>query len=113
MEKDKAPTPPREGIVYGEVAYWLLLVGVIIAMVGSVVYMASQGYVDKTCLLDNLWRGSDCLTIWRECAGVSGTPEGHWYLSVLPQPDAIAMVGISISCLAAVFGMWEAVLNGA
>ena len=106
MEKNETPRPPREGIVYGEIAYWLLIIGVIIAIVGSVIYMATQGYVDKTCLLDRLWQGDDIHTIWGECAGVSGTPQGHWYLGMLSQPDGIAMLGIAISCLAAVFGMW-------
>ena len=54
MENNEAPKPPREGIVYGEIAYWLLLIGMIIAMVGTVIYMASQGFVDKTCLLNYL-----------------------------------------------------------
>lgn len=108
MKRDEIPRPPREGIVYGEIAYWLLIIGVLIAIVGSVIYMASHGYIDKTHLLAALWRGEDIHTIWRECVGVSAAPEGRWYLSVLPQPDAIAMVGISVSCLAAVFGMWGA-----
>ena len=83
----------------------------IVSIVGSVMYMASEGYVDKASLLDHLCRGDDIHTIWGECAGVSETPQGHWYLGMLHQPDAIAMLGIAIGCLAAVFGMWGAVFQ--
>jgi hypothetical protein len=108
MENNEVPRPPREGIVYGEIAYWLLLIGMMVAIVGSVIYIASQGYVDKTCLLTHLWQGDDIHAIWEECAGASEVPQGHWYLGMLSQPDAIAMLGIAISCIAAVFGMWGA-----
>ena len=111
MEQDKAPRPPREGIIYGEIAYWTLLLGVMIAVVGSAIYMTTQGYVDKSCLLGHLWQGADIHTIWGECAGVSEPPHGHWYLGMLSKPDGIAMLGIAISCLAAVFGMWGAVFQ--
>ena len=108
MEKDKAPKPPAVGIVYGEIVYWLLLIGMIIAIVGSAIYMGSEGYANKTSLLENLWEGVDARTIWEESAGATETPEGHWYFCKLSQGDGIAMLGIAIGSLAAVFGMWGA-----
>ena len=108
MEQNIEVKPPRAGIVYGEIAYWILIVGLMVAIVGSVIYIASDGYVNKTCLLDHLWQGADIHTIWEECAGASEPPQGHWYLGMLSQPDGIAMLGIAISCLAAVFGTWGA-----
>jgi uncharacterized membrane protein len=35
-------------------------------------------------------------------------PHGHWYLGKLGYGDAIAMLGIAVSCFAAVIGMWGA-----
>lgn len=103
---EERPTPPREGIVYGEVTYWLLLIGVMIAIVGLIIYIASPGYVDKKYLLDQLWMGYDCQTIW---AGATGTGQpAHWYscLGMLSKGDMLATLGIATSCLGAVFGMW-------
>jgi hypothetical protein len=106
MEKDKIPAPPREGIVYGEIAHWLLLIGVIIAIVGLVIYIASPGYINKAALLSYLWQGSDCQTIWQEVGGVSQPPAWYSCLSMLGKGDMLATLGIAVACLAAVFGMW-------
>lgn len=108
MEKDEIPKAPISGIIYGEIAYWLMIIGLVIAVVGSGIYMASDGYLDKATLLNCLWRGDDCRTIWKECAGLTEIPRGHWYLGALPCGDAIAMLGIAISAMAAVVGMWGA-----
>jgi len=107
MEKEKAPEVPVTGIIYGEIAYRVALLGILISIVGIVIYMISNGYLDRTCSLDQLWGGASVDTIWRECAGVK-TPEGHWYLSLsmLSHGDAVAMLGIAVTSSAAVFGMW-------
>jgi magnesium-transporting ATPase (P-type) len=106
MEKEKVPAPPREGIVYGEIAYWLLVTGVIIAISGLIVYITSQGYIDKASLLNYLWRGVDCHTIWKDLGGVSQPPAWYSSLGMLSKGDMLAMLGIAVSCLAAVLGMW-------
>ncbi len=108
MEKDKFPTPPREGIVYGEIAYWILLAGLIIAISGLIIYMTSQGYADKASLLGHLWQGCDCQTIWQMAAGVSRPPPWYSCLGMLSKGDMLATLGIAVACLAAVFGTWGA-----
>lgn len=108
MEQSKAPRPPLVGIIYGEIAYWLLVIGMIIALVGLVIYMTSGGYLDKASLLDHLWKGDNVHTIWEKCGGAGINYEGHWYLRMLSQGDAIAMLGLSVTCFAAVAGMWGA-----
>ena len=40
MERDKAPKPPLGGVIYGEITYWLVLLGVVVA-----VSVASRGTV--------------------------------------------------------------------
>ncbi len=104
--KEKAPEVPIAGVIYGEIAYWIALLGILISIVGIAIYMKSGGYADKTCLLNQLWGGASVDAIWKGCAGVSKAPEGHWYLSKLSYGDGIAMLGIAVTCSAAVFGMW-------
>lgn len=113
MEKETkipqdAPRPPLAGIIYAEIAYWVLLTGMLVAIIGLGIYLASDGYVKQDCLLDGLWDGETAETIWEECAGLEETPEGHWYLGELSKADALAMGGIALGCLAAVVGMWGA-----
>lgn len=110
MEKDKVPKPPIAGTLYGDITYWLLLVGVVIAIVGLAIYMTTDGFVNKEALLDQLWQGADVDTIWEASSSVNEAPEGHWYLRFL-SGDAVAMVGIAIAALAAVFGMWGALFG--
>lgn len=106
--REKAPKPPFAGIVYGEITYWILLAGMAIAIVGMIIYLSSDGYVNQDCLLDKLWNGEDAQTIWKDCAGVQKVPEGHWYLGKLSKADGLAMSGIALGCMAAVVGMWGA-----
>jgi hypothetical protein len=106
MDKNKIPAPPHEGIVYGEITHWLLLVGVLIAIIGLVIYIASPGYIDKTYLLNHLWAGDDSHTILSGATGSAEPP--HWYscFGLLPRGDMLATLGIAVTCLAAVIGMW-------
>ncbi|MBM3131752.1 MAG: DUF1634 domain-containing protein [Chloroflexi bacterium] len=105
-----APQPPLAGVVYGEIAYWILLIGMVIAAVGLIIYLVSDGYVAQDCLLDKLWDGQSAETIWEDCAGQTEIPEGHWYLEKLSKADGLAMGGIALGCLAAVVGMWGAAI---
>ena len=109
MKKNEAPKPPSAGVVYGEIAYWLAITGVIIALIGSVMYFIAEGYFEA-CMLDHLWQGDDAHIIWEECAGVAEVPHGYWYLDVLLHGDAVAMLGIAVACTAAAFGVWGATL---
>lgn len=106
METNGPPRPPVVGIVYGNIAYWLALVGVLITIIGSVIYLLSGGYFDKASLLENLWKGGDVSAIWKESTGVSVVPHGYWYLGGLVHGDCIAMLGIAVACAAGVIGMW-------
>lgn len=99
----KAP-PPREGIVYARIVSWILVVGVIISLVGLIIYIPTGGEVNTVSLLDYLWQGCDCHTIWSELAG--GISPLSFSLGTLSHGDGLAMLGITISCLAAVIGMW-------
>lgn len=117
MKEEERPKPPLAGVIYGEIAYWIVIAGTVIAIIGSTMYLAGAGLVEKSCFLENLWAGCvsetggsigcDASTIWERCAGMH-MPHGHWYVNYLGYGDAIAMAGIAIGCLAAVVGMWGA-----
>ncbi|AGK60368.1 hypothetical protein Asulf_00336 [Archaeoglobus sulfaticallidus PM70-1] len=99
------PKPPLAGVVYGEIAYWVVLIGTIISLIGVMMILTTDSnYIDSNCLLSGLWGKEKPSEIWEKCAG--GHPEGHWYLSRLSTGDGIAMLGIALSCLAAVIGVW-------
>jgi drug/metabolite transporter (DMT)-like permease len=107
---EKPPKPPLSGIVYGEIAYWIVLTGMVISIIGIAMYLSTESnYIDSSCLLSGLWNGADSGTIWKECAG--GYEEGNWYLKRLSSGDGVAMLGIALSCLAAVFGVWGSVIS--
>lgn len=111
IETDRAPKPPVAGIIYGEIAYWVAIIGVLIAMVGIVVYLVSGGYFDKASICGDLWRGDSARAIWKECAGVAGVPHNYWFLGKLGMGDGLAMLGIAVACLAGVAGMWRVVFG--
>ncbi len=112
MEKNTAPVQPREGAVYGTIVYWLLIVGVLTAIIGSGLYLASgsASCLDKSALLDYLWRGSKCETIWKGLGAVNLPLSWGSSLGMLSNGDMIAMLGIDITAVAAVLGMWGAAI---
>jgi hypothetical protein len=107
-ERESAPKPPAAGVIYGRICYSFVMVGILIAVIGIIMYFVSGGYFDQQCLLDKLWDGEEVETIWHACAGVESVPGGHWYLSALSHGDVVAMLGIAIISFAAVVGMWGA-----
>lgn len=109
MVKTKAPKPLLAGVIYGEVARWVLLTSLAIAVVGLIIYMISGGYLARADLLDHLWRGCDCGTIWQQTGGgVARPPTWYCCLGMLSKGDMVAMVGIAFTAMAAVAGMWGA-----
>jgi hypothetical protein len=128
MMKDEHPKPPIAGVIYGRIAYSVVMLGILIAIVGMVMYFVSDGYIEQDCLLDSLWDGEKAEAIWEgnctagdHSTGDAGTegdsaepaikPNGHFYLSMLSYGDGIAMLGIAICCFAAVAGMWGAFIG--
>jgi hypothetical protein len=111
MIKDRGPKPPVAGIIYGEIAYRVAIMGVLIAMVGIVIYLVLGGYLNKASICGDLWRGDTAQGIWKECAGVAGVPHTYWYLGRLGKGDCLAMLGIAVTCVAGAVGMWGVVFG--
>lgn len=108
MEEKGSPRIPIAGIVYAEIAYWFVIVGIVVAITGSLICLISNSYVDNTLMLDYLWEGENVETIWISSSELEEPPRGHWYLDILSYGDGIAMLGIAICSLGALFGMWGA-----
>lgn len=104
------PKPRLSGIVYGEFAYWLTLAGMVVAIIGMVMYMFKMNqFFDAQKLMAALWEGKDTHSIWKLASG-SEVQYGHWYLKNLATSDGLAMLGIGICCVAGVFGIWGSVV---
>ena len=115
MDELTKPKPPLAGIIYGQCTYWMVMLGMLIAIIGSIIYLASDGYTSSSAVLDGMWEGKDLEQIWESSTGTEAIgghkEEGSWYLRELFKGDAIAASGIAISCLGAVLGMWASVFG--
>jgi hypothetical protein len=108
LEAHDIPRPALPGVIYGEIVFWVMVVSLIISIPGFIFYLGAGGYLDSGNVLSHLWRGSDCLTIWKEVGNLNHPLP--WYASValLPKGDMLAMLGISLTGVAGVIGMWGA-----
>ncbi len=110
-EESQTPETPVAGIIYGRIAYCIAMTGVLITAVGSALYLVLGGYLSKTSFLQDLFKGDNVRTTWAELAGTAGAPHGCWYLGRLGQGDCLAMLGISLVCVAGVVAMWGVALE--
>jgi hypothetical protein len=106
MDRNSVPKAPVAGIIYGKIAYWFAIVGVLTAAVGSTMYLASGGYLNQKSLLQAIWKGQTAKATWEKLTSTAGVPHGFWYLGRLSQGDCLAMLGIVIVCIAGVAAMW-------
>jgi len=99
------------GIIYGDCAYYIALVGMVVSMVGIIIYFFGVNqYFDANVMINHLMAGEDADTIWKE-ATEGEVLYGHWYLGKMAFSDAISMLGIGICCCAAVVGAWGSVIG--
>ena len=78
--ENEHPKPPISGVIYGTICYWIVIVGILVAIVGMSMYFISGGCFDTEILLDSLWEGKVVEEVWAEASCVGHMPEGHWYL---------------------------------
>ena len=106
------PKPMLSGIIYGETVFWIMIISMAIAIPGFVIYMIQGGgYFNSVSLLSHLWSGSDCSTIWKEVGGVSQPLPWYKSFELLNKGDMLATLGIAMTGIAAVAGMWGAFLG--
>jgi hypothetical protein len=89
------PEIPVAGIVYGEVVYWLTVLGSVIAIIGATAAMfGADNYLDPSQVFSAIWEGQTTVDIWEGTVGA--VPRGHWYLPRLGAGDALAMFGLAV-----------------
>jgi hypothetical protein len=103
--------PLLAGIIYGEIVFWFILIGLAVSVTGLFIYLASGGYFNSTSLLNHLWAGSDSSTIWREVGNVSEPLPWYTCIKMLSKGDMFAVLGMVITGVAGVVGMWGAFLG--
>ena len=112
QQQEQRPKPLLSGVIYGECAFWIAIAGMVIAIIGLLLGFAGMERVfDSEVVLEQLLSGSDAATIWEKTDSYDKVQHGHWYLSKMGFSDAISMLGISLSCLAAVVGSWGSVVG--
>jgi|Deesub1362B_J571_1020462.scaffolds.fasta_scaffold00154_20 drug/metabolite transporter (DMT)-like permease len=102
---ESKPKPPLSGVIYGEIVYWMVFIGMIISIAGVAMILTTESnYINSACLLNNLWGGKNESVIWDECA--KSHPEKYWFFGKLNTGDGIGMVGIVLASVSAVVGVW-------
>jgi hypothetical protein len=104
-EKD-IPKPALQGLIYGEIAFWIMIVSLVISIPGFIVYLISGGYLDSASVLTYLWQGSDPQSIWENVGHVSSPLSWTASIGMLFKGDMLATLGIAVAGFAAVIGMW-------
>ena len=98
------PEIPVAGIIYGEIVYWLTIVGSVIAIVGSTIAMfGADNYLDPSYVFSAIWEGQTTVAIWEGTVG--SIPGGHWYLGHLGAGDALAMFGLALGVFSVIPGL--------
>ncbi|MDQ7031703.1 MAG: hypothetical protein Q9M37_03155 [Desulfonauticus sp.] len=106
--KQERPKPPISGIIYGEFAFWIAIIGCTIATIGIMWYIFGSHHVmDPQIFLTHLLRGDTVDQIWKATTG-DKSQYGYWFLNKLSYSDGLALAGVAISCWAAVIGTWGA-----
>jgi hypothetical protein len=102
------PEVPISGVIYGEVVYWMTILGSVVAIIGATIAMlGATNYVDPSHVFSAVWEGKATSQIWIE--GIGHEPRGHWYLSRLNMGDALAMFGLAFG----VFSVIPALIGSA
>ena len=70
MTQQERPKALLSGILYGEFVFWVTIAGMIIAVIGIVMYFSGgDQFFNSQTLMNKLWTGEDAETIWKEVAG--------------------------------------------
>jgi hypothetical protein len=104
MCEEEKPKPASEGIVYGEIVYWVTIGASFIALIGSVVsFVTGSNFLSPSYAISAMWQGKSPAEIW-EGAGQS-IPVGHWYLSSLATGDGLMALGLSLGVFSVTLGL--------
>ena len=104
MVETTRPEVSVAGVVYGEIVYWVTIVGSLITIVGVTIAMfGAQNHIDPSYVFSAIWEGQSTAAIWEGAVG--RIPNEHWYLTRLGMGDALAMFGLCMGVFSVVPGM--------
>lgn len=106
LPPDERPEPPLSGRAYGEIAYWIALVGLVIGITGLGLSFTGNTLMDSTEMVNDLWAKKDIEALWKDAADRPMPESGFWFLNYLTAGDGLAMLGIAIISTGAIIGMW-------
>jgi hypothetical protein len=98
--KGERPKPPLAALIYGEIVYWGVLLGSVIAIIGSTLAFLGDNFVPVSYWLSAVWKGESVAQTWEGATG--SLPMGHWYLPHLTTGDALTALGLSLGVFAVV-----------
>ncbi len=107
MEKIvEKPKPPIEGIIYGETAAIITIIGICIAIAGIVVGVTSgNDIVDFQKLVNDLLSGKSEYYIWNHDSKLGDLQHTkYWFFNMLNYGTGIAMTGIAIAIFGGIVG---------
>ena len=102
------PLPPKAGIIYGDLVYWITIAATVMTIIGSIIiFVTTNNYIDPSYMLSAVWEGKTVEEIWQGATGAQ--PDGHWYLPHLTTGNGMTAGGIALG----VFSVIPAILAAA
>lgn len=96
--------PPFEGIIYGEIAGWITILGIMIGVAGVVVGLTGNSIFDYSMAVKDILRGCSEDVLWTKDSLIHSEPYGYWFLSGI-SGDNIAMTGIAVIVYGGIVGI--------
>jgi len=75
MQSNVKPVPSKEGIICGDILYWITLLGTVVALIGLVFgFITDNDYNSPSSWVSSVWDGRDTKGVWasNELTGVEG-----------------------------------------
>lgn len=109
MEKRvvEMPKPPIEGIIYGETAAIITIIGIGIAIAGIFIGVSSgNDIIDFDKLVNDLLSGKSEYYIWNHDSKIGDLQhQKYWFFNMLNCGTGIAMTGIAIAIFGGIIGV--------
>lgn len=75
MQMNEKPVPSKEGIICGDILYWITLLGTVVALAGLVFgFVSDNDYNAPSSWISSVWDGRDTKGVWaaNELTGIEG-----------------------------------------
>ncbi len=99
------PPVPFAGRVYGEISFYIAIIGLLIGIVGSIISLTGYSTMNSRAMIRELWQGKNIEQVWNGAGEMSVPHDGYWFTRYLPKGDAVAELGITFIAMAAIGGM--------